>query len=155
MSASEERTRKREGQALICRNFGVNDWREGIPRLIDKPADIIDELKKHPHLWSELSKTVLEENLPSNEELLEFKDYLMIPDNKWGFVVTTFKLQAGSTINYIRKLRLEKGTCQVHTVVADLFQPKVTTCKTQQQVPIAPSSQSSRLVSAMTAQRNP
>lgn len=95
-SPSEERARRREGRELICRTFGVNDWREGIPRLIDKPADIIDELKKHPDLWAELSKKVLEENLPSNEELLEFKDYLMIPDNKWGYVVTTFKLRAGS-----------------------------------------------------------
>lgn len=108
-SPSEERARRREGRELICRTFGVNDWREGIPRLIDKPADIIDELKKHPDLWAELSKKVLEENLPSNEELLEFKDYLMIPDNKWGYVVTTFKLRAGSTINYIRQLRLQKG----------------------------------------------
>ena len=109
VSASEERTRIREGQQLIARTFGVANWLEGIPKIIDDPQEFMAELKKHPHLWQQLSQLILQENLPSNEELLAFKDTLMIPDNKWAFVVSTFKLPSTASRYHIRQLRLEKA----------------------------------------------
>lgn len=107
-SNSEHRARVQESRDVLARTMGVANWLEGIPQVIDDPKEFIAEVKKHPHVWDQLSKAVLEEIRPTNEELLEFKDILMIPDAKWAYVVTTFKLSNESNLYYIRQLRLQK-----------------------------------------------
>lgn len=109
VSASEERARVREGKQLIMRNFGLDNWLDGIPKMVDDPKEFVATLRKHPDLWQQLSQIILEAILPPNEALLAFKDVLMIPDNKWAFVMTTFQLPNRASIHHIRQLRLQKA----------------------------------------------